>query len=104
MNKKRRAFTGAFKAEVVLQYLTGQKTAAAICHEHQLKDSLFYRWKDEFLAGASQAFERQQASDRQAAEDQIAALERMIGRLTMELEAAKKASQLLTSRVNGSGR
>ena len=33
-----------------------------------------------------------------------AELERMVGRLTMELEIAKKASLLLTSRRDGSGR
>jgi len=34
----------------------------------------------------------------------ISELERMVGRLTMELDAAKKASQLLSYRRNGSGR
>lgn len=105
MSKQRRSFTPEFKAEVVLQYLAGQKSVAEICREHRLKDSLFYRWKDEFLAGAAQAFVRGAGQQTQAAAtERIAELERMVGRLTMELEAAKKASQLLNSRSSRSGR
>jgi len=105
MSKARRQFTPEFKAEVVLQYLSGQKSAAEICREHQMKDSVFYRWKDEFLAGAAQAFAREAGSQEQGANVQrIAELERMVGRLTMELDAAKKASKLLSYRRNGSGR
>jgi transposase len=98
MSQKRRNFSAEFKAEVVLQYLTGQKSAADICREHQLKDLLFYRWKDEFLAGAAQAFEREPGREGQAAsEERVAELERMVGRLTMELAVAKKAARLLKS-------
>ncbi len=105
MGKARRSFTAEFKAEVVLEYLTGQRSAAEICREHQLKDSLFYRWKDEFLAGAAQAFGNGNGQPEQAATAaRIAELERMVGKLAMELEAAKKASRLLhsPSRANGS--
>jgi transposase-like protein len=105
MSKRRRTFTPEFKAEVVLHYLTGQKTAAEICREHQLKDSLFYRWKEEFLAGAAQAFEHgQRSEDQQASAQRIVELEQMVGRLTMELDTAKKASRLLNSRFNGNER
>ena len=90
MSKKRRSFSREFKAEVVLQYLTGQQTVAEICRTHQLKDSMFYRWKDEFLAGAAQAFVQDQAAA-QASAKRIAELERMVGRLTMELDAAKRS-------------
>ncbi len=92
MSKPRRRFTPEFKAEVVLQYLSGQKSAAEICREHGLKDTLFYRWKDEFLAGAPQAFGGDvSASERAASAQRIAELERMVGRLSMELDAAKKS-------------
>jgi len=105
MSKARRSFTPEFKAEVVLQYLSGQKSAAEICREHGLKDSLFYRWKDEFLAGAAQVFGSRDGAQEQAASAQrIAELERMVGRLTMELAAAKKASRLLNCPSSENGR
>lgn len=99
---KRRTFPPEFKAQVVLEVLSGAKSAAQACREHGLKDPVLARWKREFVERAPQVFERGQVRSQE--EERIAELERMVGRLTMELEVAKKASLLLTSRWNGSGR
>ena len=93
---KYRTFTPEFKSQVVLQVLTGTKSAAQVCREHNLKDSLFYRWKDEFLANAAKAF-HQDAQSRQDKE-RIAELEQLVGRLTLQLEISKKVSSLLNTR------
>jgi transposase len=53
---KYRTFTPEFKAQVVLEILTGAQTAAAVCREHHLKDSLVSRWKQEFLQDAAKVF------------------------------------------------
>ncbi len=51
------------------------------------------RWQREFLEKAPQLFQtREQNSQEQA---RIGELERLIGRLTLELEIAKKASTML---------
>jgi transposase-like protein len=92
MNKKRK-FTPEFKSQVVLQLLSGEKNMAELCREHQLTSQMIGNWKQQFLAAAPQAFEK--GSDTSAEQEHIAELERMIGRLTMELEIAKKASRLL---------
>jgi transposase-like protein len=91
---KHRTFKPEFKARVVLQVLTGTKTAAQVCREHQLSEQL--------LAHADLVF----AQEREATADQarLAELEQMVGRLTMELEAAKKASQLLSLPLKRNGR
>ena len=60
------------------------------------------RWKREFIERSPQVFEGGKKHERE--EERIADLERMVGRLTMELEIAKKASLLLTSRRDGSGK
>ena len=89
----------AERPQIVLEVLTGAKSGAQICREHQIKDSVLSRWKQEFIERAPQLFER---SDRQNQEEERTAdLERLVGRLTMELEMSKKASLLLTSRQNG---
>ncbi len=90
---KYRTFTPEFKAQVVLEILTGAKSAAAICREHHLKDSVVSRWKQEFLQEAAKIFQHDEAH--QQAEARIAELERLVGRLTLQLEIAKKASALL---------
>ena len=98
---QRRSFTPQFKTRVVLEVLTKLKSMAQVCREYDLKEQVVTRWKAEFLERAPSLF----ASDQQRDADQarIAELERLVGRLTMELEIAKKASQLwgLTERRNG---
>jgi hypothetical protein len=46
---KRRTFLLEFKAQVVLEVLTGAKIGAQICREHQIKDTILTRWKQEFI-------------------------------------------------------
>ena len=99
---RRRIFTAKFKTQVVLELLTGAKSMAQLCREHELKDQLVYRWKGQFLDRADTIFSGDAQS--QLAQERIADLERLIGRLTMELEIAKKASQPWTSRSSRNGR
>lgn len=91
--QKHRSFKPEFKARVVLQLLTGEKSAAQICREHKLSEQLLSNWKKQFLENAGLVFD--QTRDQSTEQERIAELERMIGRLTIELEAAKKASLLL---------
>lgn len=90
---KYRTFPPEFKAKVVLEILTGAKSAAEACREYRLKDSLVSRWKQEFLLDAPKVF--QHADGSHDAERRIADLERLVGQLTVKLEVAKKASSLL---------
>ena len=99
---KRRAFTPEFKAHVVLEELTGVKDRAEICREYRLRPPVFSRWREEFLERAPEIF----ATERSRGDEQerITGLERMVGRLTMQLDVAKKASNVLTSLSSGEGR
>lgn len=99
---KRRIFTPEFKSEVVLQLLSGEKSMAELCREHQLTTQMIGNWKQQFLTAAPQAFEK--GGDTSAEQAHIADLERMIGRLTMELEIAKKASSLLNGTRERNGK
>lgn len=92
---KRRPFTPEFKVEVVLALLSGQTTAAEICRAHRIKPQLLSEWKTFFLKNAAVVF--QGDSQLRQAEERIAELERLVGRLALELEVAKKASQLWSS-------
>jgi transposase len=99
---KRRTFNPEFKARAVLEELTGAKSTAEICREYQLKPQVFSRWKAELLERAPEIFATRPS--RGGEQERIAELERMVGRLTMELEAAKKASSILTSHLSRNGR
>jgi len=98
----RRMFKPEFKARVVLAELAGVKSAAEICREHRLKPQVFSRWKTEFIDRAPEIFATKPS--RGDEQERIAELERMVGRLTMELEAAKKVSNIFTSRLTRNGR
>lgn len=97
---KHRQFPPEFKAKAVLEIIGGQKTAADICREHSLKPDLVSKWKTQFLANAAKVFERDEADPQQTRIDE---LERLAGKLSLELEIAKKASELLTSRASRNG-
>ena len=99
---KRRKFTPQFKSQVVLQLLSGERSMAEVCREHQLTSQMIGTWKQQFLAAAPQAFESD--AMRNVEQERIAELERMVGKLTMELEIAKKASSLLDGLRDRNGR
>ncbi len=99
---QRRSFTPQFKTRVVLEVLTKLKSLAQVCREYDLKEQVVTRWKAEFLERAPTLFAPDQQRD--DAQTRIAELERLVGRLTMELEIAKKASQLLDSPMTRNGR
>ena len=85
-------FTPEFKARVVLEMISGVTTTAEACRQHNLKPQLLSRWKAEFVEKAPSVFQsKEQNSEEQA---RIAELERMVGRLTLELEVVKKVSAI----------
>jgi len=102
MMTQRRTFTAEFKTQVVLDLMSGAHSAAELCRQHQLTPQVLARWKAEFLERAPLVFEQDQK--RSAEQERIAELERLVGRLTMELDIAKKASGLLSSPLSRNGR
>ena len=95
MPRKRRTFSGEFKAKIVLELISGEKGLLEASREYGIKDTVLSRWKQEFVVNASQLFEpRQEVQDR---DRRIAELERMIGRLTMQLDLSKKVLSYASS-------
>ena len=88
----RRKWDAKTKALVVLEGLKG-KSVAEICTEHQISQSLYYQWRDQFLANAAHAFEVHQHSRREARlEQENAKLKHLVGELLLEV---KKSDELL---------
>jgi transposase-like protein len=92
----RRNFTAEFKARVVLEIISGAKSAAEICREHDLKPDLLSHWKNQFVANAAKAFEGGKEADPQ--QERIEELERLAGKQSLEIEILKKALTLLPRR------
>ena len=102
MGRTPRKFTAEFKAQVVLDILSTSKSLGQASREYGIKDSVLSRWKQEFLDRAPLLFGPDSINDQR--DERIAELERMVGRLTMELDMAKKVSSFLNSRLNENGK
>ena len=85
---KRRTFSPEFKVRVVLELISGEKGLMEASREYGIKDTVHSRWKQEFLERAAQLFEQPQNDHHD--QERIAELERTVGRLTMQLDMAKK--------------
>ncbi len=102
MRSNRRSFSDQFKAQTVLDLLTGTASQAELCRKHKLHPQLLARWKTTVLERLHTLFEE----DGQASQDQlrIAELEQLLGRQTYELEILKKASRMLGGLPSRNGR
>jgi transposase-like protein len=99
---RRRAFTAEFRAQIVLEVLMGLKSPSEVARRHKLKPGLITCRKDIAVEGPERLFQGE--GQRSRDHDRIAELGRMVGRLTMELEVAIKASASLPLVLRPSGR
>jgi transposase len=88
MGTTHRTYTPEFKARVVIELISGKKNLGEASREYGIKDSVIARWRQEFLERAPQLFEQPGSRDVQA--ERIAELERILGRMTVQVEMAKK--------------
>jgi transposase-like protein len=61
----RRKWDAKTNARMVLEGIQG-KPGAEICHEHQMSQSPYDQWRDQFLAHAAHAFEAPQPTRTEA--------------------------------------
>jgi transposase len=99
---QRRSFAPQFKAQVVLELLSGAASQADLCRKHNLKPQLLANWKAAVLERLPTLFQE----DGQSSQDQarMAELEQLIGRQAYELEILKKVSRMLPGLPTSNGR
>ena len=89
MTGKRKSHSAAFKAQVALAAVKGDRTINELASHYGVHPTLIHAWKKQLLAGAEAVF----ASGAKAAgapEDKTAELYEQLGRLQMELAWVKK--------------
>ena len=94
---KARKFSPEFKAQVVLEIVSGNKSLAEVSRQHGIKNTVLSRWKAQFLDGAPGIFEAGRPAEEKRLRERIADLERLAGKQALQLEIAKKASRYLKS-------
>ncbi len=90
MAGKRKTHTAAFKAQVALAALKGDKTVNELASQFAVHPTLIHAWKKQLLGGAEELFSngsKAAAPDHELIQTQ---LYEQIGRLKMELEWVKK--------------
>ena len=90
MGAKRKHHTAAFKAQVALAALRGDRTIGELAGHFAVHPTLIHGWKKQLLAGAEEVFTNGTKVDAGDTEALQAQLYEQIGRLKMELEWLKK--------------
>ncbi len=93
MSKKKRTFSAEFKAKIVLELLTGEKTMAQVASKYEVTGRSLQLWKKKFLENASMAFDLGKAT--QSYKEEIFdlkkendALAKKLGKTTIEKDWA----------------
>ena len=85
---ERRKWDPKTKTLVVLQGLKG-KPVSEICLEHQISQTQYYQWRDQFLANAHQVFTENDRKEERLTKEN-ARLRKIIGDLTVELKKTEE--------------
>ena len=102
----KKAYTSAFKAQVVLELLKEEKTLAQLSSEHGIHVNVLRDWKVVALKGIPTLFDRRDtlADQTEAHAKQLDELYAEIGRLTTQVNWLKKSCQpKLCPAANASG-
>jgi len=84
---KYRKWDSKTKAQIVLQGLENKVPLAQLCNQYQITQSMFYYWRDEFLAKAHRIFESaKQSKKEQSLIEENERLKKIIAELTIELK------------------
>ena len=101
MPRPRRSFPADFKAQIVLQLLTGDAIPAELCRKHNVKPQLLSHWKATVLDRMHTLF--QEDDQTSMLQLRITELEQLVGKQAYELEILKKASRMLPGLLKRDG-
>jgi transposase-like protein len=88
--RKRKTYSAEQKAKAVIALLRGDATQVEIARNLGCHPNLLAKWQSALITGASTVFASAQEDN--AETTKIAELERMVGKLTVQLEFLKKVS------------
>ena len=92
MGKPNRIHTPAFKAQVALAALKGDRTISEVAAHFRIRVNLAAHWKKQLLEGAAAVFDPAGKNTPPPDDPRLAELYEQIGRLQVELAFVKKKS------------
>jgi len=90
---KQRRWVAEEKLAIVMEGLKEKRSVADICREHQISQTLYYRWRDKFLEAGKRGLVNG-ASDDDAYKAEIEKLQKIIGKQAIQIEILKKTEEL----------
>ena len=94
MKPRRKTYTGAYKAKIVVEAIKGQQTINQLASKYGVHPNMITEWKKQALSGMPQVLSDRRGRDEKAEEELKAQLYQQIGQLKMELEWLKKKAGL----------
>jgi len=91
-------YSPEFKARVALESLRGDVSQAELCRRYGAASDQLSRWRKRLIEQAPRLFSDGRKDPHL---ERIAQLEQLVGRLTLELEILKKASNMLKGSRGG---
>jgi transposase len=88
MKKKRRKFTGAFKAKVAIEALKERETLAELSKRFEVHPNMISKWKQEFLEKSAGVFDKKSEGESSVDPEKLYA---KIGQLEIENDFLKKS-------------
>ena len=95
MTGKRKKHSAAFKSKVVLEALKERETLQELATRYEVSQFTICKWKKEFMVNASMVFGGKSPKVESMTEKKEDALYAKIGRLEMEVDFLKRASEQL---------
>jgi transposase-like protein len=90
MGRKRKSHTAAFKAQVALAAVRGDKTVSELASLHGVHPTMVHAWKKQLVSAAEELFQNGARTSTAEHEALQAQLYEQIGRLKTELDWLKK--------------
>ena len=101
MPRPRRSFPADFKAQIVLQLLTGDAIPAELCRKHNIKPQLLSHWMAAAVDRMHTLF--QEDDQTRLLQLRVAELEQLVGKQAYEIEILKKAARMLPGLLKRDG-
>ena len=92
MKRSRRKFSSAFKATVAIEALKERESLAELSKRYEVHPNMISKWKKDFLANASAAFDGKQSEESEVDPEKLYA---KIGQLEIENDFLKKSAKKL---------
>jgi transposase len=89
--RKRKNYSGAFKAKVALEALRGEKTVSELSSRFEIHPNLITKWKRDAIEGLDDVFSSKRKKAAFSHESEIKELHAKIGQLMVERDFLSKA-------------